>query len=238
MTEPISGCLPVDFGMHARGAAGRGAGFAFAVAHQHQVARGERAAVLLIGRHEEAVAVQARGKRALGADEEALPVGALHELGEQRPQFALAGGRIGVGEAVELGRGARCQRDLLVGEVADLTQLPRLDDSLAGELQRLEAMERLLQRGAAGHRAVILQEHAIEKLAKNSGHVAAQRFTAGQFVGREPRLAADVPRLVKQPRVGHLVHQAEGHQRHRMRMHDAANVRTRAVDFLMERQFA
>ena len=42
---------------------------------------------------------------------------------------------------------------------------------------------------------------------------------------------------MEQPRIGNLVHQAERHQRHRMRVHDAAHVGTRPIDLLVERQF-
>src|ERR1035438_7629342 len=63
------GMLPVDLLVQARGTAGDAAGFAIAVAHHHQLVNVHGAAVLPVGRDQEAFAVQARREAALRADE-------------------------------------------------------------------------------------------------------------------------------------------------------------------------
>ena len=237
MMAPIPAMLPVDLLMDARGAAGYAAGFAVAVAHQDQVVNIDRAAVLLVGRDQEALRIHARREAALRADEQALPVGAAHKLGQARAQFLLVRAWFVVRETGPLGRGIARNGNLGVGEVANLAQHARLDDRLRREFQRLEAAEGLLQIGAAGDRAVIFQQHAIEALPENRRDIAPQREAARQFVGRKTGLAADLARLVKKPRIGNLVHQAERHQRYRMGVHDPVNIRPRTIDLLVERQF-
>ena len=117
------------------------------------------------------------------------------------------------------------------------SQQAGLDDGLGGEFERLEAAERFLERGAGGDHAVIFEDHAVIPLLEGIGHDVAQRLAAGQVVGGEPHLAADAPGLVEQAGVGHMVNQAEGHQRHRMGVHDASQLPAPPADLLMNRKF-
>src|SRR5664280_1587900 len=231
------GMLPVDLLVEARGAAGNAAGFTIAAAHQHQLVNIHGAAVLAVGGDEETLAVHARRETALRADEEALAVGAAHELGQARAQFLFVGGGFVVWEGGPFGGGIARQRNLLVGQVTNLAQHARFDDGLGGEFQRLEAAEGLLQIGAAGDRAVVFQQDAIESLSEDPSDVAPQGERARQFVGRKTDLVADQARLVEEVGIGNLVHQAERHQRYRMGVHNAADIVAFPVNLLVEGQF-
>ena len=97
-----------------------------------------------------------------------------------------------------------------------------------------KAAEGLLQSDARGDDAVIFQDDAIESLREGIGHTIAKRGTAGQFVGGEAGLAADLPRLVEEARVGHLMHQAESDEGGGMGVHDAAQFGPAGADLLVD----
>lgn len=67
-------------------------------------------------------------------------------------------------------------------------------------------------------------------------HPHRQGPAAGQRIGGKADLSADLPGLVQQPRIGRLPADAEGYQRHRMRMHNRLEVGPLGIDRLVKRK--
>ncbi len=86
----------------------------------------------------------------------------------------------------------------------------------------------LLQVASGRDDAVVLEDHAVVALREGRRDGLAERDAARKRVRRESALAADLPRLVEEARVGHLVNHAERDERDRMGVDDPAHVGSRA----------
>ena len=130
-----------------------------------------------------------------------------------------------------------CKCELLRRERPDFSDLVSFDDCFCRKLEGLETLERLRERGAADHHAVVLEDHAVVSLLKRRRDFLAELSTARQRIGSEPRPTTNRVRLMEHPCVRHLAANAERHQRHRMRMHNRANVGPHRIDRLVKRKF-
>jgi hypothetical protein len=83
---------------------------------------------------------------------------------------------------------------------------------------------------------MVFEDHGIVASRENAADCVTESSTAGEFVGGECGVPADVPSLVKNTRVRNLVGHAEGNQGNRMGMHDAPYVRAAVVDLQMKRE--
>ena len=129
---------------------------------------------------------------------------------------------------------AAFELELLLREELRRAELRSLDLGARAELQRLEALEGILQRAAAAADAVALQHDAIVAGRELLGDLAAEIVAAGHTVGREGDLAVPAVGLRDDPRVGHALGDGERDERHRMRMDDGGQVRPHVVDGAME----
>src|SRR5215831_12480 len=83
---------------------------------------------------------------------------------------------------------------------------------------------------------MIFENDAVESLGECIGDRLAQFLASGQLIRGKATAPADMPRLMKDARVRHLVHETESDERNGVRVNDAANIRAGTIDRLVERQ--
>jgi len=227
----------VDALVEQRRSAGRLARLAHAGLDAHQVLDVQVFAVLHVGRNQERAVRQALREGALGAGEQFLVVGAVDQLAHVAARRALlageAAGHEGVQRRVRFGA---VELDLGVGQRPGLAQLVGVDFEPPAEVQRLKGHERAEHVAAAADHAVVLEQHRVVPLFKLQRDVAAELFAAGQVVLRHAHLAADQRRVGQQADVWDLARQREGHQRRRVCVDDAPEIRAHPIDLAVEGQ--
>ena len=236
----------VDFGLRVenraeqpRGAAQLAAGLVAHALDQHHVLRLDVAAVDVARRDEDALLVDTDRESPFGAREQHLLVGAADQerhLVAQLHFVARADFRVERPEidvAVEL-----AELDFGVGKVMRRAELARPQDQPGAEIERLEALERLLQRGSRRAGAVVFEQDRRVSGREGRRDVLAERFAARNLIRRVTDGAADHFGGGMHAGVRNLAGHAERDQRGRMGVQDSLDVRPHLVDGAVERKFA
>ena len=145
---------------------------------------------------------------------------------------------VGAGdELVQVGRGdGTVDVDLVLGQAPGCAQLLGVDLQPTAEVQGLEGHEGAEQILVADDHAVVLHHDRVVALFKLGGDVLAQLLAAGHLILGVGHLATDLAGVGDQRDVRDLAGQAEGHQRRRMGMQYALQIRAAAVNFAVEGQ--
>jgi hypothetical protein len=86
----------------------------------------------------------------------------------------------------------------VIGQIPNVTNLPSFDNGFARELQRLEAMKRLLEAATARHYTMILKNDAVVARAEGSLHIPRQGLAPGRFIRGKPHFSAHRPGFVEE----------------------------------------
>src|SRR5579883_1786335 len=214
------------------------AAFGPAAAYEYEFLWLNDPTIRAVRRDDERVAVHPRGVAALAADEQALAIGSQDKFRETPPDLLLFARRRNRREGLQRAVALPLQLELVLGEIADVAaKQAGLDDRLRAELQGFEAAECLVERLARGDDAVVFENDAVESVGKGAGDDLAECAAAGQAVGREADLAADLPGLVEEARVRNLVDETEGDQRDGVGVNDAREFGAPLADLAVDWQF-
>ena len=130
-------------------------------------------------------------------------------------------------------------KDLLFRQIDGLAQSLGIQDGASAELEGFQALVSIGDVVAHEHHAVVLHDDGLvlRILRELGGDLLAEEFTARQSIGCKTHGAADATGLRYDARIGHLVHDAEGHQSRRMGVDDAPEFRAHLVQRAVERIF-
>ena len=213
--------------------------FAVVILDQHQFVLAHIHAVGPLGGDKELVRRHPYGEGPVGGKRKHPVVGAVNEFHHLRAQFAFMRRVSGGNELRELhmldGTGhflcfriKRMKFAYGYGFEFDARQIVQ-------RLKTLESLQKVLS-GTAD--AVVFQHDAVHPLFKLLGYPVAEFFAAGDLVGRETDLSANVDRLGEQRGIWYLLRDAERHQRRRMGMEHRFHVGTDPIDMPVKRKLA
>ena len=135
--------------------------------------------------------------------------------------------------------GLLVREDLLFRQIDGLTQCPGVQDSPGAELEGFQTLVRIGNVFAHEHHTVVFHDDSLvlRILREFLGDLLAQQFAARKGIRGEADRTAHAAGLRDDAGVGHLVHDAEGHQSRGMRVDDAPELRTHLVQGAVKRIF-